>query len=67
MFVRKELEVVGSRLHQDTVEEVVGMLARREIDPRPMLTDVRPLDAFQSALDDLRERPSEFVKIALRP
>jgi L-gulonate 5-dehydrogenase len=67
MFVRKELEVVGSRLHQNTVEEVVAMLARREIDPRPMLTDVRPLDAFQSALDDLRERPSEFVKIALRP
>jgi L-gulonate 5-dehydrogenase len=67
MFVRKELEVVGSRLHQNTVEQVVGMLARREIDPRPILTDIRPLSAFQSALDDLRERPSEFVKVALRP
>jgi len=67
MFVRKELEVIGSRLHQDTIEQVVGILARQEIDPRPMLSDIRPLDACPSALDDLRNRPGEFVKIVLRP
>jgi L-gulonate 5-dehydrogenase len=67
MFVRKELEVVGSRLHRNTIQQVIATLARGDIDPRPMLTDIRPLDQFQSAFDDLRERPSAFVKIALRP
>jgi threonine dehydrogenase-like Zn-dependent dehydrogenase len=67
LFVRKELEVIGSRLHQNTVERVVTMLAQGEVDPRPVLTEVRPLEEFQGALDDLEARPSEFVKIALRP
>lgn len=67
MFVRKELEVVGSRLHQNTVQQVVSMLANGEIDPRPMLTDIRPLDDYASALDDLRHRGSEFIKIVLTP
>jgi threonine dehydrogenase-like Zn-dependent dehydrogenase len=67
MFVRKELEVIGSRLHQHTVEKVVEMLDRQTIDPRPMLTDIRPLDQFASALDDLHNRAAEFIKIALRP
>jgi len=66
MFVRKELEVVGSRLHQNTVQQVVAMLARGDLDPRPMLSDIRPLEAYQSALADLHERPGTFVKIALR-
>jgi L-gulonate 5-dehydrogenase len=66
MFIRKELEVVGSRLHQNTVEKVVAMLERSEIDPRGMLTEIRPLDEYQSALDDLEHRPGEFVKIALK-
>ena len=66
MFVRKELDVVGSRLHQNTIQQVVALLARGEVDPHPMLSDIRPLEAFQSALDDLRDRPSDFVKIALR-
>ena len=67
MFVRKELEVVGSRLHQDTIEQVVAMLAEGKLDPSPMLTDIRPLADFQSALDDLRERPGAFMKIVLLP
>jgi len=67
MFVRKELEVVGSRLHRNTVQQVVAMLAEGRLDPRPMLTGIRPFAEFQSALDDLRERPGEFVKIILRP
>jgi L-gulonate 5-dehydrogenase len=67
MFVRKELEVIGSRLHQNTVQQVVAMLASGEIDPQPMLTDVRPLGDYASALDDLQHRGSDFIKIALRP
>ena len=67
MFVRKELEVIGSRLHQHTVEKVVEMLDEQTIDPRPMLTDIRPIDQFASALDDLHNRGSDFIKIALRP
>ena len=67
MFVRKELEVVGSRLHQNTVEKTVAMLAGGTIDPRPMLTEIRPMSAYESALIDLQERPAEFVKIGLKP
>jgi L-gulonate 5-dehydrogenase len=67
MFVRKELEVIGSRLHQNTVQQVIAMLAAGEIDPQPMLNDVRPLDDYASALDDLQHRGSDFIKIALRP
>jgi len=67
MFVRKELEVVGSRLHQHTVQRVLEMLAEGEVDPRPMLTEVRPLSEFQAVLDDLQARPSEFIKVGLRP
>jgi threonine dehydrogenase-like Zn-dependent dehydrogenase len=67
MFVRKELEVFGSRLHQNTVEQVVAMLAGGEISPAALLTEIRPLAAYQSALDDLAEHPERFVKIALRP
>jgi threonine dehydrogenase-like Zn-dependent dehydrogenase len=66
MFVRKELEVIGSRLHRNTVQQVVALLAEGALDPGRLLTDIRPLADFQSALDDLRNRPSEFVKIALR-
>ncbi len=67
MFVRKELEVVGSRLHQNTVEKTLAMLAREEIDPAPMLTEIRPMDAYETALTDLQERPADFIKIGLRP
>jgi len=67
MFVRKELEVIGSRLHQHTIEKVVAMLDEQRIDPRPMLTDIRPLNDYASALDDLQNHASEFIKIALRP
>ncbi|MGQ9732478.1 MAG: zinc-dependent alcohol dehydrogenase [Candidatus Zipacnadales bacterium] len=66
MFVRKELEVIGSRLHQHTVQEVVSLLGAERMNPRPLLSDLRPLEAFQSALDDLRERGDEFIKIVLQ-
>jgi len=67
MFVRKELEVVGSRLHQNTIEQVVALLSTGALDPRPLLSDIRPLASFQSALDDLDQRPARFLKIALQP
>lgn len=66
-FVRKELEVVGSRLHHNTIQQVLEMLARGDIQPAALLSEVRPLAAYQSAFTDLQHNPGSFVKIALRP
>jgi L-gulonate 5-dehydrogenase len=67
LFVKKELDWLGSRLHGGTVPEAVRLLATGAIEPLPLITHRMRLDQVEEAFRLMGEHPDEVVKIVLRP
>jgi L-gulonate 5-dehydrogenase len=67
LFVKKELEWLGSRLHGGTLPEAVRLLAEDVIAPLPLITHRMGLKQAETALRLMAERPDEALKVVLRP
>ena len=67
VFVRKELDWLGSRLHTGTVPQAVALIASGAVDPRPLISHRMRLEETGAALRLMAERPQEVTKIVLRP
>jgi L-gulonate 5-dehydrogenase len=67
LFVKKELDWLGSRLHGGTLPEAVRLLAEDIINPLPLITHRMRLAQAEEALRLMAERPEEVVKVVLKP
>ncbi len=61
-----EIKLVSSFHHTPThFQQAVELIARGEIDPTPLITDIYPMARFEAALQ--RVEAGEAMKIALKP
>lgn len=68
LFYAKELSVVGCRNYtRDDFANAVDLLAAGRVDPGPLRTASHPLDDFDLAVADLRDRPEHNLKVLLTP
>lgn len=67
IFVKKEMDWLGSRLHGGTMPQAIRLLAAGAIHPQPLITHRLPLAALPQALQLLAKKPQEAIKIILRP
>lgn len=65
--VRKELDIMGSRLHLGTVQETVALVAAGLVDPRPLVSAVEELEAGPRVMEELTGGRLRAVKVLLRP
>jgi threonine dehydrogenase-like Zn-dependent dehydrogenase len=63
LFVRKELDILGSRNALRVFPAVMAMLAARERPYAELVTRVYPLAQAAQAFADWDEAPGEFAKI----
>jgi L-iditol 2-dehydrogenase len=64
----KELHVIGSRTYfMEDFPEAIGLLERQNVDVRPLITKILPLDQFAKGVDLLENKPEEYIKILVNP
>lgn len=66
VFVKKELDLIGSRLHGGTLPEAVRMLATGEVNPARLITHDLRLDEAVTGLRLMAEQPDQVVKVLVR-
>jgi threonine dehydrogenase-like Zn-dependent dehydrogenase len=66
LFVRKELDILGSRNALRVFPAVIKMLERRQQPFPDLITQVYPFDETGQALHDWDAAPGEFAKIMIR-
>ena len=62
----KELTLIGGHLSPNTTPYVIRCLERGLVDPRPMITEVFPLEDFDKAID-IRKTNPDSIKTLLVP
>jgi len=66
-LVEHELEAIGTSIYQkQDFEEAVDLIARKAIDPEPMITHRFPLDRVADAYELTAQPGSEYVKMLVR-
>jgi len=65
-FVKKELDVLGSRLHGGTIPQTIALLASGAVDPTPLITHRTELAGVEDGLKLMAERPDQVLKILVR-
>lgn len=63
---KKELEIIGSRLHTNRFPQVVDWYRRRAVDPRKLISHVFACEEVGHALQLFANSPEETCKIVLR-
>ncbi len=63
--VRKELTIVGSRLNRKLLTRVVEWLARKQLSPEAMITQVFAAEDAQLAFDLIERQPENTLKVQL--
>lgn len=66
-FVKKELDLLGSRLHGGTMPEAVRLLADGNVQPQRLITHELSLGQALTGLRLMAEHPDEVVKVVLKP
>jgi L-gulonate 5-dehydrogenase len=64
-IVKKELNLVGSRLNRRLLPEVVGWLESGRLKPAPMITQTFAAREAQAAFDLVERHPEQTVKVQL--
>jgi threonine dehydrogenase-like Zn-dependent dehydrogenase len=67
IIVRKELDVIGSRLHRNTIPVALSQLASGRLQPRSLISAVEPLEKGPQVFADLASGRLQAVKVLLRP
>jgi L-gulonate 5-dehydrogenase len=63
---KKELEIIGSRLHTNRFPQVIDWYRRRAVDPRKLISHVFPCEEVGQALRLFAQAPEITCKIVLR-
>ncbi len=63
IFVKKELDVLGSRLHGGTIPQTIQLLASGSVDPRPLITHRTDLSGARQSFELMHDHPDEVLKI----
>lgn len=62
-----ERSVLGALGYHHDIERVLRLMATGRLDPRPFITDVRPLDTGIDAFAQLAASPADQLKVLLTP
>ncbi len=63
---KKELEIIGSRLHTNRFPQVIDWYRRRAVDPRKLISHIFAVGEVGRALQLFAEAPEKTCKIVLR-
>lgn len=63
----KELEIIGACNDQERFDNAVSLLADHSLELRELITHRLPLQAYQTALDLVKNYPDETLKVTLIP
>ncbi len=64
-IMRRELEVIGTRLNNGRMPEAINWLAEGKIDPQPMITAVYPFEKTLEAFKFVSENAEKTCKVLL--
>lgn len=64
-IMRRELDIVGSRLNNNKFPEVIGWFANGEVRPGEIISHRYHFLEAKEALDRIREKPNEVIKAVL--
>jgi (R,R)-butanediol dehydrogenase / meso-butanediol dehydrogenase / diacetyl reductase len=62
-----ERSVLGALGYHHDIERVLKLMATGRLDPRPFITDMRPLDNALETFEQLADSPADQLKILLTP
>ncbi len=62
---KKELELIGSRMHANRFPEVLGWISEKKIQTGPMVTHSFPFTQAQAAFDLIEKSPQTTCKVIL--
>lgn len=65
-IMRREMDIIGSRLNNNKFPEVLGWMERGEVDPGKIISHTFPFLEAKQALDLVRDRPNEVFKVVLQ-
>lgn len=64
----KELKVIGSRTYfMDDFPEAIQLLDTQQVNVRPMISKILPLDRFAEGVELLEKEPRKYIKILINP
>jgi L-gulonate 5-dehydrogenase len=64
-IMKRELDIVGSRLNRNKFSEVIQWLKSNEVDPSKIISHIFPVDKIQEAFDLSDKEPEKVCKIIL--
>lgn len=62
---KKELELIGSRMHSNRFPEVIGWISEKKVQPGPMVTHAFHFTQAQAAFDLIDKSPQTTCKVIL--
>lgn len=65
-ITKKELDIIGSRLHNNKFPEVIGWFEKKEVNPKPLVTHVFDFHLIHEAIALMEAKPQETCKVILR-
>ncbi|UCF72835.1 MAG: alcohol dehydrogenase catalytic domain-containing protein [Deltaproteobacteria bacterium] len=64
----KELKAIGSRTYfMDDFPEAIQLLNTRQVDVKPLISKILPLDRFTEGVELLEKEPEKYMKILIIP
>jgi L-gulonate 5-dehydrogenase len=64
-IMKRELDIVGSRLNRNKFSEVIQWLKSNEVDPSKIISHIFPMDRIKEAFDLSDKEPEKVCKIIL--
>ncbi len=65
-ITKKELDIIGSRLHNHKFPEVIGWFERKEVNPQSLVSHVFDFLLVHEAITLMETKPQETCKVILR-
>ncbi|MDK2789050.1 MAG: hypothetical protein PWP07_2295 [Epulopiscium sp.] len=65
-ITKKELDVRGSRLHSNKFPQVIEWFNNKEVDPKPLISNVYPFTDIKKAIEQVENNPIETFKVILK-
>ncbi len=62
---KKELELIGSRMHSNRFPEVIRWISEKKVQPGPMVSHAFPFSQAQAAFDLIEKSPATTCKVIL--
>lgn len=66
VVTKKELEIKGSRMNYKKFPQVIQWFAKKDIDPKCMISKVYSLEDIDLAFKNIIESPEKFLKVVIK-